>query len=233
MRDRLLIAAIFAVTASTVFWVALVHTVHSGTLTVPDLRGKTLDEARQTAHDRGLTVDVDDQGVFSPQIPSGSVALQEPPPGFHVKGGAHLRVRLSLGSERVKVPGLRDESISNAARLLQDLGLEPGRQAQVAAQADADSVLASSPPGGTEVAPATTVDLLSNTTPRQPLWVAPSFLGHSLTQVRTFCRSHRFRLGQVHGTAYPGVPSGVVLRQYPAAGSPLSRSDIIALWVSQ
>ncbi len=233
MGERLAVAVVFLAALGTVFWLALVRTVHQGTLTVPDLRGASVEEARQLAHDRGLNVEIARPGVFSEAVPAGAVASQEPPPGFHVKSGATVTVRLSLGGERVAVPDVRGDSLQGATAVLEQEGLRPGRRATVRGQAAGDSVLATAPPPGTEVAPGSDVDLLLNETPRRTLWVMPSFLALPRTMVERFCRRHRFRIGQVHEVAYPGLPAGTVLRQYPPAGSPLSRSDIIALWVSQ
>ncbi len=233
MGERLLVAAVFVTALVAVFWLALVRTVHQGTLTVPDLTGASVEEARQLAHDRGLNVEILRPGVFSEAVPPGAVAAQEPLPGFHVKSGATVSVRLSLGNERVAVPDVLGDSLQGATAVLDQEGLRPGRRATVRGQAAGDSVLATAPPPGVEVAPGTEVDLLLNETPRQALWVMPSFLALSRSMVERFCRQHRFRVGQIHEVAYPGLPPGTVLRQYPPAGSPLSRSDIIALWVSQ
>lgn len=233
MARRLLIATVFVLTFGTFFWVALVRTVHRGTLAVPNLTGATVEQAQKLAHDRGLTVKVTSPGVFSPSVPPGTIASQEPLPGFHVKSGSVVSVRLSLGSERVAVPRLTGDSLQAAIALLDNEGLHPGRRVTVRGQAAADSVLATRPSSGAEVAPGSDVDLLLNVAPRQELWVTPAYLSVPLDRVREFCRRHRFRIGQVHRVAYPGLRPGTVLRQYPPAGSPLSRSDIIALWVSQ
>ena len=85
----------------------------------------------------------------------------------------------------------------------------------------------------TEVPPGTEIDLLINTTPQDKFWVMPSLMSRNVGLIRRFCTAHGLRLGQVHEVSYPGLASGMVLRQYPPAGSPLSRSDIISVWVSR
>jgi len=233
MVGRILSAAVFGLAALVVSWFALVHTVHLGTLAVPDLRGMSLEQARQLGHDRGLLIEPEEPGAFSTSVPAGLIAGQDPHSGFHVKTGATVRVRLSLGGERITVPDLRAEALQGALRILEQGALVPGRRAQVVGQVGADRVIASEPPVGSEVAPETPVNLLVNVTPARELWVMPSFLSRPLASARRFCRSHHLRVGQIHETAYPGFAPGLVLRQYPAVGSPLSRSDIITLWVSQ
>jgi beta-lactam-binding protein with PASTA domain len=230
---RLLAVVVFLACFVVVFWFALVHTVHLGTLSVPDLRAKTLEEAEQVAHDIGLIVEVEEPGVFSSSVAPEAVAAQEPHPGFHVKTGSSVKVRLSLGNKRTEIPDLTDESQQSALRALERTGLRPGARARVMYQSSGDRVIATDPPIGSSIPPSQEVNLLVNVAPEQELWVMPNLLSQPVQQVRRFCRNNYLRLGQVHEVTYPGMPAGIVLRQYPAAGSPLSRSDIITVWITQ
>jgi serine/threonine-protein kinase len=233
MIARLAAAAVFVICSGIVFWMALVHTVHRGTLAVPDLRTISLESAERLAHDQGLTVVVEEPGVFSTTTQPGAIADQDPPPGFHVKTGSVVTVRLSLGGERVEIPDISGESMQGGLRGLEQTGLGPGRRVRLNGQTGGDRILATEPPIGSEVAPATAVNLLVNVAPEHGLWVMPSLLSRSRDEVRRFCRANQLRLGQIHEVGYPGLPSGLVLRQYPPAGSPLSRGDIITIWVSR
>ena len=94
MVTRLAAAVVFLACAVVVCWQALVHTVHSGTLAVPSLVGETVEQARRSAHDVGLQVEVDEPGVFAEEVEAGAIAFQHPRPGFHVKTGSTVRVRL-------------------------------------------------------------------------------------------------------------------------------------------
>jgi serine/threonine-protein kinase len=233
MLGRIAAIATFMVCAGVVFWYALVHTVHLGTLAVPELRGLDVAQAEQTAHDLGLTLEVQDPGVFSASTEPGQVAVQEPSPGFHVKTGSIVRVRVSLGGERVAVPNLAGESSQASQRALEQVGLRTGLRAEVQDSGVADSVVATDPPSNVEVPPGAEIDVLVNTTPARPVWVMPSLLSRSREAVSRFCRTNGLRLGQVHEVPYPGVPANVVLRQYPPSGAPVTRSDIITVWVSR
>lgn len=233
MVARLLAALVFVVCASLVFWQAFVHTVHRGTLAVPDLTGQTVEEASLHAHDIGLKVAVEQPGVFTAAAPPGVVAEQQPRAGFHVKTGSTVTLRLSLGSERAAIPDVRGESLQGGLHGLERAGLRPGRRARVDGLTGADRVIATNPPIGHLMAPDTEIDLLVNVAANEALWVMPPLLSRSRDTVRTLCLDHQLRLGQIHEVSYPGLPSGLVIRQYPPAGSPLSRSDIITIWVAK
>ncbi len=212
---------------------ALVHTVHEGTQTVPNLKGRSIEDAEHLLHDRSLGIRLAQPGVFNPAIAAGAIAQQEPSAGFHVKSGAIVTVRLSLGGKRVIVPDVEGESLQGAAGILEQVGLKPGRRVEIDGGAEGNSVLATDPPAGSAIKPSTAVDVLYNQAPYHRLWVMPSLLGVPLARVQRFFRRNRFRLGQVHRVPYPGVPPNEVVRQYPPAGSPLSTSDIITIWVVQ
>ena len=230
---RLLAVLVFTICAGIVFWFALVHTVHRGTLAVPDLGEDSVEEARRRVHDLGLELVVDEPGVFSTAVEPGTIAVQEPQPGFHVKSGSTVTVRVSLGGERVAVPNVREASLKAAQREIEQAGLVPGLHARVEEHGAADRVIATGPPVDSEVAPGMAVDLLVNTSTLRQLWVMPSLVTQPLEQAQRFCRANRLRLGQAREVVYPGIPGGIVLRQYPSAGSPVAPSEIITVWVSQ
>jgi beta-lactam-binding protein with PASTA domain len=233
MAKRLLATLIFLLCGGIVFWFALVHTVHRGTLAVPDLGEKTLEEARQRAHDLGLELMIDEPGVFSMAVEPGAIAHQAPPPGFHVKSGSVVTVRVSLGGKTIEVPDVRENSLNSAQREVERAGLVPGLRARVKGEGAADRVIATGPPVGDQVAPVSPVDLLVNTAPQRQQWVMPSLVSQPLKRVERFCRLNRLRLGRAREVNYPGIPSGLVLRQYPPAGSPVAPSEIITVWVSR
>ncbi len=233
MIGRLILVGVFFLAAGATGWFSLVYTVHLGTVSIPELRGLQDQDAERQAHDLGLVVEYDETGVFSGTVAPGLIAFQNPLPGFHVKTGSVVRISRSLGDEQIQVPAIRGESPQAAIRALEAAGLKPGRRAEVFGQGGADSVLETTPAIDTTVLPDADIDLLTNRRPAQPLWVMPSLLTRQLTQVQRFCDQRRFRLGRVHEVDYPGIAPGMVLRQYPPAGSPFSRSDIITLWISR
>ena len=176
MARRFLAVATFVLCAGIVFWFSLVHTVHRGTLAVPDLGEESLEGARQQVHDLGLELQVEEPGVFSLAVEPGSIAHQEPPPGFHVKAGSKVTVRISLGGEQVAIPDVRGSSLSTAEREVEQASLATGRRARVEQQGAADRVIAVGPPVGYPVPPRTEVDLLVNTAPANQQWVMPSLV---------------------------------------------------------
>lgn len=233
MVRRLIFVGVFVACTLLGCWQALVHTVRRGTRTVPDLTRQSVDEATRGAHDLGLLVELEEPGVYAADVEIGAIAAQRPRAGFHVKTGSTIRVRASLGSERTTIPDLLAESLQGGLHDLERAGLVPGKRARVDGMTTADRVVATDPPIGTLVAPASEVHVLVNQQPDTKLYVMPSLLSHTTDEARRFCLANRLRLGQIHEVPYPGLPRGVLLRQYPPEGSPVSRTDIVAIWVAQ
>jgi beta-lactam-binding protein with PASTA domain len=230
---KLTAVAVFAIAAGVTAWVSLVYTVHLGTVSVPEFRGRPALEAQEAAHDLGLTLEVDVPGVFHPDIPPGDIAYQSPLPGFHLKAGSTVSVRLSMGTERLLVPPVIGQPPQAALQELERAGFAPGARAEISGLSGADAVAATNPPTGTHAQPGQRVDILVNRPGDSRRWVTPNLESRRLEVVRRFAADHRIRIGHVHTVEYPGLPAGVVLRQYPPPGSPLTRSDILTLWVSR
>jgi len=233
MVRRLIFVAAFLLSAGVTFWLSLVYTIHLGTVSVPDLVGKSQEEAETLSHDQGLKFVLDEGGVFNESAPIGAIGAQQPPGGFHLKSGSEVHVRLSLGNEKTSVPDLEGLSMPAAVQKLEESGLRLGRRAEVSGEGNADTIIAASPEFGRILPPQKSVGLLINHIPPRPLWVMPRLISRRLSVVQRFVKNHRLRIGRLHEVEYPGFPRGLILQQYPPAGSPFSPSDIISLWVSQ
>jgi beta-lactam-binding protein with PASTA domain len=60
----------------------------------------------------------------------------------------------------------------------------------------------------------------------------PDLSGQSLDQARSFLTRQGFRVGNVRKVADTGLAPGRVKRQYPLAGYPVHRDDLISLVVA-
>lgn len=93
-------------------------------VSVPELAGKSYEEAQQAADDLGLVVirfkfEASDQ-------PDGTVLSQDPEAGTKVDPGTAIRLTLALGDETVSVPDLRGRIESEALNLISTAGLKIG-----------------------------------------------------------------------------------------------------------
>lgn len=100
--------------------VKLVMSKGSPPVTLPDLSGRTVDEARRILDDAGLTVG-EIREVFDADIDGGLVAGTDPAEGDEVNAGGTVTL---LVSDAVKVPSLLGRSVGSAREELTRLGFE-------------------------------------------------------------------------------------------------------------
>lgn len=200
-------------------------------VSVPALVGLESAEAAAAMESAGLTLKVDDDRPFDPRIPLGRIASQDPVSGVDVRRGRSVRVWISAGSRSSLVPKLVGEPERAAqARLDQD-GLELAATAEIrSSELPADTIVAQDPPPGTRN---TRVELLVNRGERAGGYVMPDVIGVSGDAAVDLLRSRGLRVAIVAQQPYPGVPSGIILRQYPAAGFQITPDQPISLEVSR
>jgi len=198
---------------------------------VPDLRNRTAAEATAALLEEGLVLNVDDAGRLDPKIPAGRIALQEPAPGTITRRQRSIRVWLSQGPRITVIPALTGETERAAQLRLQQDGLSVMSVAEVrSADTPGGTVIAQEPPGaarGTEVA------LLINRGEQSHHYVMPDVIGVSGSRAVDLLRTRGFRVTIVGELPYPGVPPGIVLRQFPSAGFQIAAGDPISLEVSK
>jgi serine/threonine-protein kinase len=213
-------------------WVVLWVSVFSTTVRVPGVAGLDTAHAAAMIANNGLVARVQ-PGVYDPQVLTGRVAQQRPPAGFELKRGDTVMLYPSLGKAAQKVGDMSGLPLSLAEAELESEHLTTGLKCEVDGQADATVVLAQEPAAGVLVAPGAPVALLVNRTPRETLYVMPNFVGEAEADAAGRIRTLGFQLATVQPVSYPGVASGTVLRQDPAAGGPVVQAAVIGLWVSR
>ncbi len=232
--DRLLFGILLfaAFGGSTYFWFTFF--VKGRSLPTPNLIGKSVAEARRITSDLGVDLEVDPaHRRNSDRVPVGHIVWQNRTPGAasFIKRGSAIRVELSAGPLVLRVPDLKGETPGTGMLRLGQQNLKLANLTYV--ETDAKGILAAEPPNGTVVAPQSGVSLLVAVPPAAPRYVMPDLIDRRLDVVRPALESRGLRVSQVKFEAYPGIPDGVVIRQYPLRGAPVSSRDPISVVVSQ
>lgn len=90
---------------------------------VPELIGRTSGDAERELAELGLEL-TEATELPHPEAEPGEVIAQDPLPGQHLRPGAGVRVAVSSGPPRVRVPDVAGFPLERARELLQRLGLE-------------------------------------------------------------------------------------------------------------
>lgn len=207
--------------------------VRSGVTQTPEVVGLSPQEARAVLADQGLTLKHDARGDrFDADVAAGVVVEQKPAPRTLVKRGHDVEVALSLGPERLEVPEVRGQSLATAQVTLAAAGLAPGRTLSVFDASDPGTVIRQDPEPGSPVAPDSPVDLFLSTSGTDGVFLMPDLVYEDYERIRTFFENRGFHFGSVKFETYEGARAGIVLRQFPLPGHPVSRSRAISLVVA-
>ena len=217
---------------STYFWFTFF--VKGRSLPTPNLIGRSVAEARRITSDLGVDLEVDgEHRRNSDKVPVGHIVWQNRTPGAtsFIKRGSSLRVELSAGPLVLRVPDLGGETPGTGMLRLGQQNLKLANLTYV--ETDAAGILAAEPPKDTVVAPQSGISLLVGVPPGARRFVMPDLIDRRLDVVRPALESRGLTVSQVKFEAYPGIPDGIIIRQYPLRGAPVSSRDPISVVVSR
>jgi eukaryotic-like serine/threonine-protein kinase len=227
----LLLGGALLATFLVFFGVSMRLAVIAGQVQVPDLTGRTINDAQRILKELGLELRDDPSRRPDERIPAGHVMRQEPSPGEEARPGRTVRVWISSGPRTTKVPALVDQAERSARFRIEQDGLEIASISEFRSPDYLpDSVVAQIPP------PSSTsphVSLLVNRSEGSQTYVMPDVIGMPGEQVEAVLRGHGFRVTTVGSQPYAGVPPGTVVRQEPRAGYQVGPADPISLEVSR
>lgn len=227
-------AGLLSVIFAGVSYVAFSQFVRRGVTPTPELFGLSEEEALALLADQGLDLAWSEEGErYDERVPASHILMQEPRAGTLVKRGRAVTVVLSRGPRLIEVPQVTGEALQAAQITLAAAGLRPGRTVNVYGKGAPGSVVAQQPAGGSRVEHEAEVDLLLSLEDPNASYLMPDLVNHSYDEVRRFFESQGFRLGRVSYESYDGIAPGTVVRQFPLAGHPLHRGNVIALGVVQ
>ena len=217
---------------STYFW--FTYFVKGRSLPTPNLVGRSVTEARAITSDLGVNLNIDESHRRnSDKVPVGHIVWQNRTAGSanFIKRGTTIRVELSAGPLILRVPDLQGESQGTSVLRLGQQNLKPGNLAYV--DGLGQGVLAEDPPKGTVVPAQTPVSLLIGVQPPPRTYVMPDLIDQALDRVRPALEARGLQVGTVKYEAYPGLADGIIIRQYPLRGAPVSSRDAITVVVSR
>jgi eukaryotic-like serine/threonine-protein kinase len=208
--------------------------VRSGVTSVPPLKGLSRIEATNRLADQGLRLRrVEERGRYDDRVPAGHVVRHSPDARTLVKRGSSVTVILSLGPQRVEVPELDGRSLPAAQAALSGSGLGLGSiHLAFAGGVQPGTILEQDPDPGARIAPTTGVDLLLAMPAPGERFIMPDLIYRDYESVRPLFEQRGFHFGSVKFERYEGVAAGVILRQFPLPGHPVTRDNAVSLVVA-
>jgi eukaryotic-like serine/threonine-protein kinase len=214
---------------------------------VPNLVGKTIDQARQAATQLGLTVQA--AGFAQSSAAPNTVIKQDPPEGTFVTTGSTVSVTIASGPETATVPDLRLKSEQEALNLIVQAGLAIGtRTAAFDAVVPENSIVSQQPGSGQSVPRGTPVNYVVSKGPQPTATPAPTpqptppptpppatpkpqnvgnYMCTLLALAKADLEADDFTVGNISG---PNADDSWVIWQQPQPGTKRLPGTAIDLW---
>ena len=218
---------VLAVIAAGAFLLPHLFSSAPNQVAVPNVIGKTQDQARQLIGSAGLEVgDV----TYRPDdtAPADTVLKQDPLGGVgaYVNPGTMVNLILSSGKPDVTIQQVAGMSYKDAKTLLTGAGLVVKRN-DVESDQPKGQVLSANPAAGTTVASGTTVILDVAKGPKS----VPSVVGMTQDQAEQIIRAAGFQPVETDDNTSTET-AGTVTKQSPPNGTPLKQGSQVVIWVS-
>jgi beta-lactam-binding protein with PASTA domain len=225
----LLLLVIFFLSANISFQVVLKGEMVS----IPDLIGRTLEEAREQLMQKRLTL-VQKGEQFDNHWERGKIIFQEPSPGSRIKINKTVRVILSAGSEKVVIPDFSGKNLQSIPSLLKEAGLIKGKIAQIhTPRYAAGKVIAQQPQAFEEIGRDTPISFLVSQGEREKRYLMPDLIGKRASRIIAQLKEMDFRVGDLRYSYYPGLESGIIIKQFPPQGFRIQKRNLITMEVSK
>ena len=227
----LLLSVTLVAVAMTSAVMAMKIAIHGREVRVPKLTGLAVEQAEQVLAANELQLAIENR-FFSERYAAGTILSQYPAAHDKVRRGLTVRVAVSLGGQRARVPEVTGESEHMSASNLAGAGFGVAHVSSVPmVGTEVGAVVAQSPEGGA-LADSPRVDLLLAASPDEDAWMMPELVGLPVAEALARLHAADAQVDVEQGASGTGAASGTVALQSPAAGAKLLRGASVRLTVA-
>jgi serine/threonine-protein kinase len=202
-------------------------------VSLPDLVGQTLEEARAELGAKKITLSIEDY-EFDSRYGKGRIIVQTPSKGSRIKPRRAVKVVVSRGSEQVGTPKFEGRSLEWAASALKEAGLRRGHLSRIhTGLYAAGRIIAQDPAAGATVDRSTPVNFLVSQGDWEERYIMPDLIEMRAETALRRLKELGFKVTDVSYAYYPGRESGIILKQFPVQGQQILKRNEITLEVSR
>ena len=197
---------------------------------VPDVIGKTEEEARLELQKYDLIMDVAER-IYNKDIPEGQIIRQEPKPNQTNKITNPVSVFISKGPRKVPVPPIIGKNYDEVDIVLEGVGLEEGDVTQEYSQYPSGVVIRQSISPGISVDEGTRIDYVISGGPEKFFMI--NLIGSTIEEAKNQIIMLDLILGDTPESYSDEHPKGTVIDQSVKVGTEISKKSVIDLVVSK
>ncbi|WP_312653675.1 Stk1 family PASTA domain-containing Ser/Thr kinase [Aminipila sp.] len=227
----IVIALICAIPVSGLIY-HLISTLGEGSeIAVPDLSGKTVEEATQTLEKLGLTLEEGDK-VYDGEYEEGQIVSQDPTAESKVKKGKIVTVSISKGSKEGTVPNIVGRSYDDAVYLIKKYGYDVGEATIGKSDMPKDTVISQNPKDGEEAKPGSSIDFVVSQGTDDGTVIMPKLLGMTIEKAKEALKAEGLKIGDVGEDMSDAYSKGQVMWQQVGAGESVDKGATVNVKVS-
>ena len=189
-------------------------------VTVPNIVGMTLDNAKKELQKLGLNVKVVE--TVESDEEENTILEMNPTVSTGAKKGDTIEVKISGGVAKIKVPDLRDYEINYIKDLLTQKGLEWNITEQYSENIKSGYLISQYPERDTEVTKGTTIELTISKGPEEKFVSVSNYLGQNVDSVESDLKALGLKVTLKEQKTDRESEEGIVLSQSLESGTKVS-----------
>lgn len=205
------------------------NTEQTSQIRLPDVTGKSEEEAKSTLTNMGLKVVT--VSATSDDYDQGMVSEQNPTAGKKVDKDSTVTLTISTGSDKIKVPDVTGQTEDAATKTLKGAGLTVNVQYQYSSSAAKGVVISTDPTAGSKLAKNSQVTLLVSQGTKAVQ--VPSLTGMTKDEASSALSAAKLTLGNVTSSYSDSVESGKVISQSPSTGQYIDPGTAVNIVISK
>ncbi len=225
-----IVAAVVAVLALIVAGVFAFGLGSGDKIDVPDVMGKTAEEAQLAIEQAGFKVG-EVKNVYDDSAEPGTVVGQNPKGGEKAEKGSKINIDVSQGSEEIEVPDVSGMSLDDARKAITVAGFSVGETTkEYSDSVEEGKVMKQTPAAGTMAAQGSKVDLVISQG-KDEIEV-PDVEGLSLEAARAKIERAGLKLTQAGQQNSSSVDVDCVISQSPSSGTKVPEGSSVSVVIS-
>lgn len=226
------VVALYAVIFVLAVYFTMQGLIKGEEMNAPNLIGKHITQAETAAANTNIYLKKI-VGNYDRNYEPLTVINQVPAPGVRIKEKSYIKVFVTSDLVKVIVPDLSGYNLNDCEKMLRENDLRKRYVSYMDAEdVPVDFVISQSLPAGAQVPSGTEVDILVSRGRREFSYIMPDLIGKPVEDVRRYFETLGITIPEPNRVSYPGVPPGIVIKQYPLSGYRINDKARISVEIS-
>ncbi len=213
------------------FFIFLKFFFNSFTVTVPDIRGLSPEQAVLYLKEHNLKIK--EIGSDYSDYEKGIIFSQLPLPNKYVKKGRTIKIWTSTGLRKIKVPDFTNMDLVSARVLAEKSGLKVKNHSYVHHKFDFNKVISSDPWAGQVVNHGSEISFLLSIKNNSKFMFMPDIIGLEFEKAKNIVNDNNLIIGKIEYIKDIGVFENVVLDTQPKSGDKIIPGTIVNIIVNK